>query len=480
MAKHERLWTNVRFAIPEKRSGQFVGVICAIATAAVLNAMPSGAAHAALLCTNGTVIGIGSCAETVSFTAGLEITNGPLTLDKWTSNAAAGLTETLTNVQYRVGGNVNFSGSVTNNGPALSAMSFSQSEAITFTSGPGSPGNFLTAPMIANGSSTPVPPVNVSPGTNLSLSGNYTVGPSSPVNVNTSLGQYIGPGTFQAQASTSTGSILTSTTSINGGNAGPVATSALGQIQIEYDFQNAASSGALAGPGGGGFICTPGNVAGAGSCVRTISFGPAATDFTNALSLDKFQSNAAAGFSETLTHARFTLSDNVHSDGSLMNDTSGTATIGLGVSNAMTFSAGSGAPSGFLTSPVVVTSNGTVSSGTLASGASTPYTLDFAGSPTALDLTAGLSGFLGVGTFDANMSTSTSASVAEALTATGADVLGNTTSISPFLTLTYTFDNERTSVASSPEPASISILGVAFALTCLGASRRRRRASRRR
>ena len=132
--------------------GQSTGATSALFLGLALGAALSGPANASLLCTSGGVVGIGTCTETVSFgPASPGLANEFLTFDKWTSNAAPGLTETLTNVQIGPGGNVQLSGNLINQDSQSVTLSLNQTATTTFTPVLGSPGTFLAPPLTVSG-----------------------------------------------------------------------------------------------------------------------------------------------------------------------------------------------------------------------------------------------------------------------------------------------------------------------------------------
>jgi hypothetical protein len=195
------------------------------------------------------------------------------------------------------------------------------------------------------------------------------------------------------------------------------------------------------------------------------------------MAIDKFQSNAAANFSETLTHAKFTLSGSVESSGSLTNAGSTTSPELLALSSALTFKAGSGAPASFLSAPVVVNGSGNTAA-TLASNASSNYRLNFDLGTVALDLTSNLGDFAGTGFFDTQLSSLTGETLTNSNGAfPGTDRFDDleTNDISS-LSVTYTFDNEVAGGGTAvSEPGTIAIFG-SFSLVLSMVFARRRRA----
>jgi hypothetical protein len=457
-------------------TGRLIGVTGAVFLGIALNAAFSGSADASLLCSAGNMVGVGTCVETVSFGPDdPNVSNATLVIDKWTSNAAPGFTETLTNVQINGGGNVGFSGSLVNQGDQTASLGLNQSVTTTLTAGSGSPSTFLPSPVAMNGTFAGAP-VILAPGASSGLNGvNYATNSPTVLNLSSSLSPYVGPGTFQAGVATTSSTSLTAT----GGNAIPnTGTSVTAKLVVEYDFNNAATAGAAAGPAGGSFLCSAGNVAGAGSCTKTFIFGSNQGDLTNQLmAIDKFQSNAAANFSETLTHAKFTLSGNVASSGSLTNAGVTTSPESLALSSALTFTAGSGAPASFLSAPVAVNGSGNTAA-TLASNASSNYQLNFDLGTVALDLTSNLGDFAGTGFFDTQLSSLTDETLTNSNGAfPGTDRIdGLETGLTSSLSVIYTFDNEVAGGGGTavPEPGTIAILGFSLASSMAFARRRRR------
>ena len=211
------------------------------------------------------------------------------------------------------------------------------------------------------------------------------------------------------------------------------------------------------------------------TCSETVTGGTAVTPTTNILSLDKWVSNASAGFTQTLKGVRFTVSESLAGHGGVKNiDTvsvfgSFFAPVSLGAQND------AGAPSNFISPAISKKQNVFGPTITLAAGASVPYSYTGSISSGLVNVSGSLAGFIGPGTFSA---------LVTAILGSGGFIsnpAGNfqgsvTTSASPTIQLTYLFDTAQPPPPPSPtpEPASLALLGVGLA--GLGAVRRRRKA----
>ena len=216
--------------------------------------------------------------------------------------------------------------------------------------------------------------------------------------------------------------------------------------------------------------CTAGNVIGAGTCTETVTFGPVATDFSNAaLTLDKFTSGASAGFTETLTSVALSFGGTASATGTLTNTAPSSQTFSFLETETLSFAAGSGAP------PIVVgstTSGNLIATGpiTLAVGASVPITGSLSLIPATFG-TSNVSGFTGPGTFQILSTSLTS----ESFTGGGGNIQQVlSTFATPSVTLIYRFETSATPISPVPEPSIMASLAVGLA--GLGAFARRRKA----
>jgi hypothetical protein len=200
----------------------FLASCLSMAVGLVIGVGMPNAAKAALVC------GVGSCTETVIFGPSLtDLNNVALSLDK----VVLGAGQTLADVQVSFSWLFNSTGNLTNTSATTQSFSFSETTQFTLTAGLGAPASFLTAPLVNSGS-TPLVPFTLAPGASGLFSESLTLGPSSTT-ITTGLADFLGPGTFNAQAST-----LTGETFIGGGGniAAALTTTAAPSITITYDF----------------------------------------------------------------------------------------------------------------------------------------------------------------------------------------------------------------------------------------------------
>ena len=243
--------------------------------------------------------------------------------------------------------------------------------------------------------------------------------------------------------------------------------SALSAIVLATSFITAPNTANAA------LVCTAGNVIGPGTCLETVTFGPLATDFSNAvLILDRFTNGALPGFMETLTSVNISFGGMASATGTLTNNAPSAQTFSFLETESLSFAAGPGAPPAIISA---TTSGNLIALGpiTLAPGASRAIAGSLSLPPTAFS-TSNLSGFTGAGTFQILASSSTN----ESFIGGGGNIQQVISTIAtPSVTLTYNFDTSAIPpIPPVPEPSIMASL--AIGLAGLGAFGRRRKARR--
>ena len=143
-------------------------------------------------------------------------------------------------------------------------------------------------------------------------------------------------------------------------------------------------------------VCTPGDVLGPGLCEEVVSVGPIpATEFNNqALSFDRWQSNAQPGLDERLTAVTFSFGGTVAYDAVLKNFDLSTKGGGVVINEIFSFGNGSG-PAGFLPTPVT-TSGRSRFVFALSPGQAIPIQIDGTLADVSVAYTTGLDDYTGV------------------------------------------------------------------------------------
>ncbi len=177
-----------------------------IALAAAVVAGSSGSAYAALTCAGGAsnTVGTFTCTETVSFIASnIDVSSAPLTLDKWSSFASAGFTQTLTGVNWSVGAQVESTANFNNlTAATISNFSITNNSSVLFSAGATAPATFLVGGLTSTRSAT-TSLQTLNPGSGFTLI--YGPAPTTTLTGQAAnLTGYGGAGTFQALVSTST------------------------------------------------------------------------------------------------------------------------------------------------------------------------------------------------------------------------------------------------------------------------------------
>lgn len=214
-----------------------LGAVSTLALGAAFGVGTPGAANAALTCTAGNIVGTGTCTETVTFgPSKTDFTNQILTLDKWLSNVSAGFTQTLKDVKYSLNGKYTSTGTLTNNSSSTQTFKYSQSMNFGFTPGAGAPSDFLNVTS-SNSALTGNIQYTLAAGASGPFSANLAISPIVSGPLSGFLAQYTGPGTFDALATTLTGSTFVG----GGGNIlTSLVTTATPSITLTYEFVTAA------------------------------------------------------------------------------------------------------------------------------------------------------------------------------------------------------------------------------------------------
>jgi hypothetical protein len=220
-------------------------------------------------------------------------------------------------------------------------------------------------------------------------------------------------------------------------------------------------------------VCTPGNIVGPGSCTETVTFGPTTAGIVNVpLTIDKWVSNASAGFTETLSAANFSFGGSFGISPNVTGLGPGSGTINFDIAASLLYGPGSGAPPNFL-NPTLNPTSGTPSmiSVTLASGQSINFSSTITVTPATLGpITTGLGGYIGPGTFAALVTSLSSVSISSS--GTGGISLSLSTIDAAEIDVTYDFTT--TSIAT-PIPAALPLFATGLgALGLLGWRRKRK------
>src|SRR5450631_1925449 len=170
------------------------------------------------------------------------------------------------------------------------------------------------------------------------------------------------------------------------------------QLSVAMAFSGAAQAA---------LVCTPGDVPGPGHCEEVVSLGPlATTEFSNqALTFDRWQSNAQPGLNESLIGVTFSFGGTVAYDAFLKNFDLSTKAGGMVINEIFSFANSTG-PAGFLPTPIT-TSSQTGFTFALSAGQAIPVQIADTLADVAIARTTGLDDYTGPGTFQALVSGST-------------------------------------------------------------------------
>jgi hypothetical protein len=217
-----------------------LGAVSTLALGAAFGIGTPGAALASLVCPGapgeGNTVGSYSCTSSATFgPATTDFSNKALTLSQWHSDASAGFTETLKSVTYQGLGKWRSVGTIANSATTTQTFSFQESEVYTFTPKSGAPSNFLV-PALTASKNTPLVGYTLTasgaPGSTAGFSQSLSLA-SGIVTLTSSLGGYIGSGTFQALVATLTGQSFFG----GGGNqSASLSTLATPEILVTYNF----------------------------------------------------------------------------------------------------------------------------------------------------------------------------------------------------------------------------------------------------